>query len=242
MLLDHTTAFTNYQPVDLLLDLRSQEAEDQANTRLRPQHGGVLPGTLIETEFGFKQARALRPGDMVQTFDGGLREVVNIRHSVPRLTAMVHVPAGALGNDADLDLPSDAIVAIEGDLALDLFDLPVVTVKLVALIGHNGISTALPQRLARIHVDCEEEELLWTEGGMVMNAGAVEDESYYSVLSLAETRLIVNAGRMEPEQNAADAADQIEDEDAEDARFFGGDMAPAPAFDPIDLLFGRYAA
>ena len=123
MLLDHTTAFTDYQPVDLLLDLRSDDAEGLSASRLRPRQGGVLPGTLIETEFGFKQARTLRPGDMVQTFDGGLREVVNIRHSVPRLTAMVHVPVGALGNDAALDLPSDAIVAIEGDLALELFAL-----------------------------------------------------------------------------------------------------------------------
>jgi len=240
MLLDHTTAFTDYQPVDLLLDLRSQDAVGQSSTRPRPQHGGVLPGTLIETEFGFKQARTLGLGDLVQTFDGGLREVVNIRHSVPRLTAMVHVPAGALGNDADLDLPSDAIVAIDGDLALDLFDLPVVTVKLVALIGHNGISSALPQRLARIHIDCAEEELLWAEGGLVVNAGETEEDGFYSVLSLAETRLIVDAGR---EEHAAPLTETVErDEDAEDADFFGLDATPAPAFDPIDLLFGRYAA
>lgn len=239
MLLDHTTAFTDYQPVDLLLDLRSDDAEGLGASRLRPQQGGILPGTLIETEFGFKQARTLRPGDMVQTFDGGLREVVNIRHSVPRLTAMVHVPAGALGNDAALDLPSDAIVAIEGDLALELFDLPVVTAKLVALIGHNGISTALPQRIARIHIDCTEEELLWSEGGLVLNAGASDDDGFYSVLSLSETRMIVEAGRESAtEQNAAAEID----EDAEDARFFGLDAMPAPAFDPIDLLFGRYAA
>ncbi|GAB5433394.1 MAG: hypothetical protein EpisKO_27640 [Epibacterium sp.] len=240
MLLDHTTAFTDYQPVDLLLDLRSGDAEAQANARLRPQNGGVLPGTLIETGSGFKQARALRPGDMVQTFDGGLREVVNVRHSVPRLTAMVHVPAGALGNDAALELPSDAIVAIEGDLALDLFDLPVVTAKLVALIGYNGITTALPERLARIHIECAEEELVWCEGGMVLNAAEAETEGFYELLDLAETRQIVEAGRIEATETYE--IDAEIDEDAEDADFFGVEAAPAPAFDPIDLLFGRYAA
>ncbi|WOI33692.1 Hint domain-containing protein [Tritonibacter scottomollicae] len=241
MLLDHTTAFTDYQPVDLLLDLRLHDAEDQAAARSRPQQGGVLPGTLIETECGFKQARALRPGDMVQTFDGGQREVVTIRHSVPRLTAMVHVPVGALGNDAALELPSDAVVAVSGDLALDLFDLPVVTVKLVALIGHNGISTALPQRLARIHIGCAEEELLWTEGGLVLNAGEPEDDGFYSLLSFTEARQIVAAGR--EDHSACEIAVEVtSDEDGDDAAFLGLDAAPLPAFDPIDLLFGRYAA
>ncbi|OIQ33607.1 MAG: hypothetical protein BM562_00875 [Alphaproteobacteria bacterium MedPE-SWcel] len=236
MLLDHTTAFTDYQPVDLLLELRSNEAEDAGETRARPQHGGVLPGTLIETSTGFTQARNLRPGDMVQTFDGGLREVLNIRHSVPRLTAMVHIPAGALGNDSALDLPSDTIVALEGDLALDLFDLPVVSVKLIAIVGHNGISTALPQRLARLHIDCEEEELLWAEGGLLINAGETNPNGFYDILSLTEARLIVEAGR-------ATAMRLAElDEDEADEAFLDLTATTAPAFDPLDLLFGRYAA
>ncbi|WP_420002445.1 Hint domain-containing protein [Arenibacterium sp. LLYu02] len=238
MLLDHTTAFMDYQPVDLLLDLRP-EGEGSAS-RLRPLNGGVLPGTLIETANGFVQARTLRPGDMVQTFDGGLREVMTVRQSVPRLTAMVHVPAGVIGNDADLDLPSDAVVAIEGDLALDLFDLPVVTVKLVALIGYKGIAAAMPQRLARVHIDCAEEELLWSEGGLVINAGNAQDDAFYAPLSFAEARLIVEAGR-EEELEERLVAREIREED-EDKGFFGLAALPAPAFDPLDLLFGRYAA
>ncbi|TNJ42760.1 Hint domain-containing protein [Phaeobacter sp. B1627] len=238
MLLDHTTAFTDYQPVDLLLDLRSNEAEaeDAGEPRARPLHGGVLPGTLIETATGFTQARALRPGDMVQTFDGGLREVLNIRHSVPRLTAMVHIPAGAIGNDSALELPSDTVVALEGDLALELFDLPVVSVKLIAIVGHNGISTALPQRIARLHIDCEEEELLWAEGGLLINAGETNPNGFYDILPLAEARLIVEASR-------AIALRTTEmDEDEADEDFLALTATAAPAFDPIDLLFGRYAA
>ncbi len=240
MLLDHTTAFTEYQSVDLLLDLLSQETEAESLSPLRPLQGGVLPGTLIETASGFRQARALRPGDMVQTFDGGLREVVSIRQSVPRLTAMVHVPAGVLGNDTALDLPSDAVIALEGDLALDLFDLPVVTMKLVALIGYKGITSALPQRLARIHIDCAEEELLWAEGGLVISAGARAEDAFYAPLSFCETRRIVEAGREAALENAR--ADSLFDEEDADADFLGLDAAPGPGFDPLDLLFGRYAA
>lgn len=238
MLLDHTTAFMDYQPVDLLLDLRP-DSEGTAS-RLRPLNGGVLPGTLLETENGFVQARSIRPGDMVQTFDGGLREVTTVRQSVPRLTAMVHVPAGVLGNDADLDMPSDAVIGLEGDLALDLFDLPVVTVKLVALIGYKGITSALPQRLARVHIDCAEEELLWAEGGLVINAGDAQEDAFYAPLSFAEARLVVEAGREEELEHRVSEIEVSEEE--EDKGFFGLSALPAPRFDPIDLLFGRYAA
>ncbi len=240
MLLDHTCAFTDYQSVDLLLDLGSDSTLAPASSRERPLQGGVLPGTLIETAEGFKQARALRPGDQIETYDGGLRDVVNIRHCVPRLTAMVHVPAGALGNDAALDLPSDAVVALDGDLALDLFDLPVVSVKLVALIGYHGITSALPQRLARIYIECEEEELFWAEGGLLLNARETRADDFYAVLSLVESRQIVAAARESSQIEAESAAES--DESAEDDSFLDLFTARAPHFDPLDLLFGRYAA
>ncbi|KUP92214.1 Hint domain-containing protein [Tritonibacter horizontis] len=242
MLLDHTTAFTDYQPVDLLLDLRSDSAQTSTASRARPQQGGVLPGTLIETPQGFKQARALRPGDQVQTFDGGLREVFNIRHCVPRLTAMVHVPAGALGNDAALDLPSDAVVALEGGIALDLFDLPVVSVKLVALVGYHGITTALPQRLARIYIECEEEELLWAEGGLLLKASETGADDFYDVLSLTDTRQIVAAARQDQIEKDADLGTDLAPTGEGDEDIFDFSLCPAPKFDPLDLLFGRYAA
>lgn len=113
MFLDHFNAFANHQPVEMATDLPSCLFEVKSPSALRPRSGGLLPHTQIETETGFCQARELKAGDMVFTFDGGCQEVVTVKHSVPRLTSMMHVPAGALGNDRAMDLPTDQIVALD---------------------------------------------------------------------------------------------------------------------------------
>lgn len=196
MLLDHTTAFADCQPVELLAQLQPETSDTTAGETpaLRPEAGGVLPTTLVETDAGFKKARDLRPGDQIFTFDGGLRDITEIRHAVPRLTAMVHVPAGALGNDAELTLPSDLLVALDSDIACDLFGTPVVVSKLISLVGYKGITTAMPERMARLYIECEEDELIWTEGGLLINAPcASADDSFYTTLSFAEARALVSA-------------------------------------------------
>ncbi|MFW8637242.1 Hint domain-containing protein [Cribrihabitans pelagius] len=192
MLLDHFTTFADFAPVDLLLD--TPLPQTLAPRRARPRSGGFLPATLVETEEGFKQARDLKPGDMVYTLDGGAQPVKAVNHAVPRLTTLMHVPAGALGNDSDLMLPSDQTVALEMDTAERLFGLPVVVVKLIALAGYKGITPAAPGRLGRIHVEFEEEELLWAESGMLLPAGngaeTGEDGAFHQ-LSLTETRQVL---------------------------------------------------
>lgn len=198
MQLDHTTHFADFLPVDVLLrtDLLPETAKP-APKRARIRSGGFLPDTLVETEEGFKQARDVKPGDMVFTFDGGAQEVKSVRHAVPRLTTLMHVPAGALGNDTDLMLPSDQKVALEMDTAERLFGLPVVVTKLIALAGYKGIAAAAPERLGRIHFEFEEEELVWAESGMLMPAGDDAQESAFHQLSLTETRQVLasDAGR-----------------------------------------------
>ncbi|UWQ31438.1 Hint domain-containing protein [Leisingera sp. M527] len=194
MQLDHTTDFADYQPVDVLLltnPLPHTLSAAPAKRRNRIRSGGFLPATLVETEEGFKQARDVKPGDMVFTFDGGAQEVKAVRHAVPRLTTCMHVPAGALGNDTDLMLPSDQQVALEMDTAARLFGLPVVVTKLIALTGYKGITAVAPERLGRIHFEFAEEELVWAESGMLLPAGDVAEESAFHQLSLSETRQVL---------------------------------------------------
>lgn len=196
MFLDHTTAFSDSHPVDFLFDLKADTSAIEKGTK-RPQSGGFLPTTRVETAHGFKQVRALRPGDKIYTFDGGLRQVINIRHTVPRLCAMVKIPAGALGNDRDLELPSDMLTTLDMDTADRLFGTPLVVCKLISLVGHQGITTTLPQNFARVHLEFSEEELVWSEGAMLINSATAEDELFYPLLSLAETRQLLasNEGR-----------------------------------------------
>ncbi|MDC0657157.1 Hint domain-containing protein [Leisingera sp. SS27] len=192
MQLDHTTDFADYLPVDvLLLTNPLPHSVKPAPKRARIRSGGFLPDTLVETEEGFKQARDVKPGDMVFTFDGGAQEVKAVKHAVPRLTTLMHVPAGALGNDTDLMLPSDQKVALEMETAERLFGLPVVVAKLIALAGYKGITAAAPERLGRIHFEFAEEELVWAESGMLLPAqDAVEDSAFHQ-LSLTETRQVL---------------------------------------------------
>lgn len=206
MFLDHFNAFATYQPVDDAASLPDTTFGTRPAPTVRPKTGGLLPSTLVETDTGFIQARHLKVGDVVYTFDGGCQEVQSVKQSVPRLTAMMHVPAGALGNERDMDLPADLVIALDEETAEDLFDVPVVLAKLAALAGYNGIVPALPQRLARIHVTFAEDELIWTEGGMLLHMSAEHSEAgaYWS-LSLEEVRALIasSQGRSLPEVSTA---------------------------------------
>lgn len=191
MLLDHFNTFTDFQSVNLMMDISVAKPESFTTRRPRPQAGGFLPETLVETDRGFVQMRDVKAGDNIYTFDGGAQEVKSVSQGVPRLTTLVHVPAGALGNDTDLMLPSDQMVALELDAAERLFDVPLVMTRLISLVGYKGISPILPERLARIHLKFDEEELVWAESGMLLQAPGDSIDSAFRKLSLAETRQIL---------------------------------------------------
>ncbi|MGR3624267.1 Hint domain-containing protein [Pseudophaeobacter sp.] len=191
MLMDHFNTFADFQPVGLLLDFPFAQPEPKVEAPQRSRSGGFLPDTLVETDRGFIQARDVKPGDMVYTYDGGCQEVEALRHAVPRTTTLMHVPAGALGNDSDLLLPADQMVGLEIDTAERLFGLPLVVVKLIALAGYKGITAQAPERLGRIHIECAEEELIWAESGMLMQAGEGGPDGAFKELSLSETRQIL---------------------------------------------------
>lgn len=193
MLLDHFNSFADFRSVDQVLDTASMRSEPNQVRPASSCKGGVLPETLIETGRGFLQARELKAGDTVFTFDGGCQDVQSIKLSVPRLTAMMRVPAGALGNDCDLVLPADQMVALDMDVAESLFDVPVVVAKLVSLAGYNGIATAEPQRIARVYIEFDEEELLWAESGMLILASRPQEDSAFTQLSLTQARCLLSA-------------------------------------------------
>lgn len=191
MLLDHFNSFTDFQSLNLLMTTPVAKPASRPARRSRPQAGGFLPDTLIESDRGFIQVRDVKIGDKIYTLDGGCQEVKSISHSVPRLTTLVHVPAGALGNDVDLMLPSDQMVALELDTAERLFDVALVMTRLISLVGYKGISPAMPERMARIHLKFQEEELVWAESGMLLQVAGDSLDSAFRKLSLTETRQIL---------------------------------------------------
>lgn len=228
MLMDHFNTFADYQPVGLLLDFPLPRPEPLIEAPQRSRSGGFLPHTLVETDRGFVQARDVKPGDMVYTYDGGCQEVEAVRHAVPRKTTLMHVPVGALGNDCDLSLPADQMVGLEIDAAERLFGLPLVLVELISLAGYKGIEARAPEHLGRIHIECAEEELIWAESGMLMQAGESGPDGAFKELNLAETRQILAS-----EEGRALALTGIEEQEAEGEDF--------PDF-LQELLQGRKAA
>lgn len=224
MLLDHFNSFADFQSVNLLMEFPVSKPVAPAVRRPRPQAGGFLPDTLVETDRGFVQMRDVKPGDCIYTFDGGCQEVKSINHSVPRMTTLVHVPAGALGNDVDLMLPSDQMVALELDAAERLFDVALVMTKLISLVGYKGITPAMPERLARIHLSFAEEELIWAESGMLLQAPGSTLDSAFRKLSFAETRQILAS------------------EDGRALALTGMDPVSAPEPSPLDKVLAPLAA
>lgn len=139
---------------------------------------GLLAGTRVATVMGWRAAEALAPGDMVLTFDNGLRELVDVRRDTfwvadmmaPAAYAAVFVPAGAMGNSADLELLPDQGVLIESDAACDVHGDPFAVVPAKALDGFRGIRRMAPRtQVEVITLVFADEQVIYAEGGALIH-------------------------------------------------------------------------
>lgn len=113
---------------------------------------GLVVGTLVGTEGGWRPVETLRAGDKVMTFDDGLQEIAGTRHGMLWTPPMVcpeplwplTVPRGALGNDHSMTFLPDQPVLVESDAAEDIYGDPFVLVPAAALEGRLGIQRVLP--------------------------------------------------------------------------------------------------
>ena len=66
--------------------------------------GGLVKGTRVATELGWRPVDAVAAGDLVLTFDRGMQPVVAVRRrflaDLGAASWPLSVPAGALGNCA----------------------------------------------------------------------------------------------------------------------------------------------
>jgi hypothetical protein len=134
---------------------------------------GMTTGMRVATGYGWRPVEAVAEGDLVLTFDHGMKPVTNVARQVmwSGMTANpadwpLMVPAGALGNhDPMILLPGQALM-IESDVAEDLFGEPFVTVPAAALDGVRGIHR---QRLLRqidvVLLSFAEEQVVFTNCG-----------------------------------------------------------------------------
>jgi hypothetical protein len=166
-----------------------------------PLRAGLLAGTRVETATGWRAAETLRRGDLVHSFDGGLRPVVAVDRDwlVPGADSVLVLPGGALNTSGDLHLLPGQMILLEG-WADDLpGGAPVALGPAEALEGLFGTRRMTVARPAEVLIPVfAEEEGIYTDGGLLMHCpgvaagpnGRSEDE-FFARLDLATTRALL---------------------------------------------------
>lgn len=156
---------------------------------------GLLPGTLVATNGGWKPVEAIVPGEMLLTFDNGLQPVSRIhRIEIPRAMVPAHkaftmvVPMGALGNRRELRLLPCQEVIVESDLAEEDFGEPFVLIQALLLERYKGIHRAPIQGDLTIYMlTFAAEQVIHIAGAALVTARAETDFSPLTVAEVAGT-------------------------------------------------------
>ncbi|WP_299842291.1 Hint domain-containing protein [uncultured Roseovarius sp.] len=185
MLLNHSTAFTSFEPV-------SEAAEKPRQIVSAP---ALTAGTMVETESGWMPVERLSLGDAIYTFDGGLAPIAGLRQARLKAgTQLWHVPGGALNNCDDMFLTQDQHVMIFDDNAEDLYDTPYVLVPVPALQGFRGTRQidSLPNTIA-VEVTFDTDEIIFANSGAMLRCAAQSGQSdgFFRVLTNAEARILL---------------------------------------------------
>lgn len=123
---------------------------DTALPRLDANTSGMVAGTKVATNAGWAAVETIREGQQVLTFDGGLQTVIAVTRNILMADDQniaswpLHVPAGALGNRADLTILPHQPVMIESDASEDMTGDPFALIPSATLIGLRGISQMRP--------------------------------------------------------------------------------------------------
>lgn len=181
---------------------------------------GIVAGTQVATSMGWRPVEAIAAGDMVMTFDHGLRPVVSVKRTqlwlgqghCPDHLQPLAVPAGALGNKRPLLLLPEQTVLVESDMAEAMFGDPFALIPAAALEGYRGIDRITPhQRVEVVVLEFEEDEVVYANGCGMMHCASVNATGFdalfddqrpaYEALPLDMARSIV-AGLIDEDQTA----------------------------------------
>jgi len=142
---------------------------------------GLMTGTRVASNLGWRAIDALAAGDKVLTFDHGMQQLTEVRRAhmwldAPDTAEMmwpVVVPQGALGNREELVLLPDQGVMVESDAAQDMHGDPFAIITAHSLVGLRGICRRQPmQRVELIAVYFEHDEVIYAEGGSLIHCPA----------------------------------------------------------------------
>ncbi len=197
------------------LNFRAAEMSGAFDGGLESVTHGLMAGTRIASMLGWRGVESLAKGDMILTFDNGMKEIVEIRRlticlDAPQTDASlwpVIVPANALGNKESLMLLPEQGVMLECEAASDIYGDPFAIVVARALDGINGIHRAPPAtRIELISISLAEDQVIYAEGGALIFCPAQTtsldrmlqgNTSDYEVLGARDAEFLVECFEME---------------------------------------------
>lgn len=142
---------------------------------------GLVADTLIATEHGWTQARDLRPGDMVVTFDNGLQPLRSVQcatlwtaeSGAPRQSWPLTIPARVLGNRTDMRLMPNQEILLETHSAASHDADAFMLVTAACLDGYMGIARTPPAReMALYTLGFDADEVIYTNGTLLVHCAA----------------------------------------------------------------------
>ncbi|MBD3664290.1 Hint domain-containing protein [Sulfitobacter aestuariivivens] len=163
------------------INRRALEMTGAYDGGLATQTHGLMAGTVVASNLGWRPIEALAIGDKVLTFDNGMQEITEIRRmtfwtDAPHTDAAlwpVTIPVGALGNRQEMTLLADQGVLVESDAASDVFGDPFAVIPAHSLDGVRGITRAAPaQQIELIAVYFEKEQVIYADGGALVHCPA----------------------------------------------------------------------
>ncbi len=156
---------------------------------------GLLAGTLVATDEGWRPVEGIAPGDMVLTFDNGMQRVSGThqieikRGSVPSFKSFtMFIPADAIGNRKDMILMPSQEVIVECDRAEMDYGEPFVLIQSLLLDGYRGIRKVEIARDLSIHMlTFENEQIIHTSGATLAVCRAEADFSPLDAANRSQT-------------------------------------------------------
>lgn len=174
---------------------------------------GIISGTRVASNLGWRAVEALAPGDKVLTFDNGMQTLVEVRReviwidalSIPKQHWSVFIPAGAMNNRCDLTMMPEQGIVVESDVADEAMGDPFAVLDAQDLVGLRGIRRVEPVAyLEVVTLVFAEEQVVYAEGGTLMHCptsvdllGTFEDSVTYRDLPQDLVALVVDELRLE---------------------------------------------
>jgi hypothetical protein len=142
---------------------------------------GVIAGTKVDTESGWRAVETILPGDRVYTAEGSLRAVawVDRRYCMsPRAAngrrSLLLVPVGALLNSNPLFLLPDTNIVFEAPSQQGGAEIALIPGReLVGFKGITPISSDTPMEVVTLLFS--SEEIIWAESGMQVHCPAFDE-------------------------------------------------------------------